>query len=137
MIHPWRDLPPGPHPPEEVTAVIEIPRGSRNKYELDKEHGMLKLDRVLWLWEPGRRLIFCDEGSDTNNPVPILSTIAERKLGLLIGPEGGFSEEERQQLRALPFVTPIPLGPRILRADTAGVAALAVIQATIGDWNVQ
>ena len=48
MIHPWRDLPPGPHPPEEVTAVIEIPRGSRNKYELDKETGMLKLDRVLY-----------------------------------------------------------------------------------------
>ena len=48
MIHPWRDLPPGPHPPEEVTAVIEIPRGSRNKYELDKEYGMLKLDRVLY-----------------------------------------------------------------------------------------
>jgi inorganic pyrophosphatase len=48
MIHPWRDLPPGPHPPEEVTAVIEIPRGSRNKYELDKEFGMLKLDRVLY-----------------------------------------------------------------------------------------
>ena len=48
MIHPWRDLPAGPHPPEEVTAVIEIPRGSRNKYELDKEHGMLKLDRVLY-----------------------------------------------------------------------------------------
>jgi inorganic pyrophosphatase len=48
MIHPWRDLPPGPRPPEEVTAVIEIPRGSRNKYELDKETGMLKLDRVLY-----------------------------------------------------------------------------------------
>jgi inorganic pyrophosphatase len=48
MIHPWRDLPSGPHPPEEVTAVIEIPRGSRNKYELDKEHGMFKLDRVLY-----------------------------------------------------------------------------------------
>src|SRR5687767_2976087 len=48
MIHPWRDLPPGPHPPEEVTAVIEIARGSRNKYELDKEHGLLKLDRVLY-----------------------------------------------------------------------------------------
>ena len=60
--------------------------------------------------------------------------IAERKLGLLIGPEGGFSDDERRQLRALPFVTAIPLGPRILRADTAAVAALAVIQATIGDW---
>jgi inorganic pyrophosphatase len=48
MIHPWRDLPPGRNPPEEVTAVIEIPRGSRNKYELDKELGMFKLDRVLY-----------------------------------------------------------------------------------------
>ena len=66
--------------------------------------------------------------------MPILNTISRRKLGLLIGPEGGFSEEERRQLRALSFVTPIPLGPRILRADTAAVAALAIIQATIGDW---
>jgi 16S rRNA (uracil1498-N3)-methyltransferase len=94
----------------------------------------VKLDRLLWLWEPGRRLVFCDEGAETNNPIPALSAIAERRLGLLVGPEGGFSEEERQQLRALPFVTPIPLGPRILRADTAAVAALAAIQATIGDW---
>ncbi len=48
MIHPWRDLPPGPHPPDAVTAVIEIPRGSRNKYELDKDSGLLRLDRVLY-----------------------------------------------------------------------------------------
>ena len=48
MIHPWRDLPPGRHPPEEVTAVIEIPSGSRNKYELDKESGLMRLDRVLY-----------------------------------------------------------------------------------------
>lgn len=48
MIHPWRDLVPGPHPPEHVTAVIEIPRGSRNKYELDKDSGLFKLDRVLY-----------------------------------------------------------------------------------------
>ncbi len=48
MIHPWRDVPPGPNPPEEVTAIIEIPRGSRNKYELDKDSGFLKLDRVLY-----------------------------------------------------------------------------------------
>lgn len=127
-------------------STVGIERLQANVIEAAEQCGILaiphveeavKFDRVLWLWEPGRRLIFCDEGADTNNPVPILSTIAERKLGLLIGPEGGFSEEERQQLRALPFVTPIPLGPRILRADTAGVAALAIIQATIGDWNVQ
>ena len=48
MIHPWRDLPPGKHPPEEVTAVIEIPSGSRNKYELDKDSGLMRLDRVLY-----------------------------------------------------------------------------------------
>jgi 16S rRNA (uracil1498-N3)-methyltransferase len=108
----------------EQCGILAIPR----------VEDAVKLDRLLWLWEPGRRLIFCDEGADTNNPVPALSGIAERKLGLLVGPEGGFSDEERQQLRALPYVTPIPLGPRILRADTAAVAALAVIQATIGDW---
>ena len=48
MIHPWRDLPPGKHPPEEVTALIEIPSGSRNKYELDKDSGLMRLDRVLY-----------------------------------------------------------------------------------------
>jgi 16S rRNA (uracil1498-N3)-methyltransferase len=94
----------------------------------------VKLDRLLATWEPDRRLIFCDEDSSTNNPLPALQAIGETKLALLVGPEGGFSEEERRQLRALPFVTAIPLGPRILRADTAAVAALAVIQATVGDW---
>ena len=95
---------------------------------------VVKLDRVLWEWEPGRQLVFCDEGAETNNPLPILAPLAGRRFGLLIGPEGGFSEDERLQLRALPFVTAIPLGPRILRADTAAVAALAVIQACVGDW---
>ncbi|MEC6999424.1 RsmE family RNA methyltransferase, partial [Brucella abortus] len=55
--------------------------------------------------------------------------------GLLIGPEGGFSEEERQLLHRQPFVTAIPLGPRILRADTAAVAAMALVQAVLGDWR--
>ena len=85
-------------------------------------------------WADDRRLIFCDEDASTNNPLPALQAILEKKLGLLVGPEGGFSEDERQQLRALSFVTAIPLGPRILRADTAAVAALALIQATLGDW---
>lgn len=94
----------------------------------------VRLERLLADWEPDRRLIFCDEDADTNNPLPKLAGLTERKLALLVGPEGGFSDEERRMLRALPFVTAIPLGPRILRADTAAVAALAVIQATIGDW---
>lgn len=94
----------------------------------------LRLEQLVAAWEPGRRLIFCDEDADTDNPLPKLAGLAERKLALLVGPEGGFSEEERHMLRALPFVTAIPLGPRILRADTAAVAALALIQATVGDW---
>jgi 16S rRNA (uracil1498-N3)-methyltransferase len=93
-----------------------------------------KFDRLLADWDSERRLIFCDEDASTNNPLLALQAITERKLALLVGPEGGFSDAERRQLRALPFVTAIPLGPRILRADTAAVAALAVIQATVGDW---
>lgn len=108
----------------EQCGILAVPRVEQ----------AVKLDRVLWEWEPGRRLIFCDESAETNNPTEILRQIGERKLGLLVGPEGGFSEDERRQLHALPFVTAIPLGPRILRADTAAVAALAVIQATVGDW---
>ena len=69
------------------------------------------------------------------DPVAALGTITERKIAVLIGPEGGFSVDERTRLRALPFVTPIRIGPRILRADTAAVAALALVQATLGDWR--
>ncbi|MEI2297884.1 16S rRNA (uracil(1498)-N(3))-methyltransferase [Ensifer sp. MJa1] len=94
-----------------------------------------RLEDVLASWPAERRIIFCDEGSDSQNPLPVLSAIKEQKLALLIGPEGGFSEAERSLLRSLDFVSAIPLGPRILRADTAAVAAMAVIQATVGDWR--
>jgi 16S rRNA (uracil1498-N3)-methyltransferase len=93
-----------------------------------------KFERLLAGWDTERRLVFCDEDASTNNPLPALQTLSEKKLALLVGPEGGFSDDERRMLRALPFVTAIPLGPRILRADTAAVAALAVMQATVGDW---
>ncbi|QTK79519.1 Ribosomal RNA small subunit methyltransferase E [Agrobacterium tumefaciens] len=95
----------------------------------------VKLKEMLETWPEDRRIIYCDEGDAGQNPLPVLQAVKERKLALLVGPEGGFSEEERALLRSLAFVTPIPLGPRILRADTAAVAALAVIQACIGDWN--
>ncbi|WP_018238894.1 16S rRNA (uracil(1498)-N(3))-methyltransferase [Ensifer sp. BR816] len=94
-----------------------------------------KLEELLADWPRDRRIIFCDEGNESQNPLPVLDKINERRLALLIGPEGGFSEAERVLLRSLDFVTAIPLGPRILRADTAAVAALAVIQATLGDWR--
>ncbi|MEM5471958.1 16S rRNA (uracil(1498)-N(3))-methyltransferase [Hoeflea sp. AS60] len=94
----------------------------------------VKLEALLSDWEPARRIIFCNESEAGNNPGTILNDIAETDLALLVGPEGGFSEREREMLAALPFVTSIPLGPRILRADTAAVAALTAVQMTIGDW---
>jgi len=95
----------------------------------------VRLLDLLARWPSERRIIYCDEGDAGQNPLPVLSAIREKHLALLVGPEGGFSEEERARLRSLDFVTAIPLGPRILRADTAAVAAMAVIQAAIGDWN--
>ncbi len=95
----------------------------------------VKLADLLARWPRKRRIIYCDEGDAGQNPLPLLTQVKEKHLALLVGPEGGFSEEERALLRSLDFVTAIPLGPRILRADTAAVAAMAVIQAVIGDWN--
>lgn len=95
------------------------------------------LRQLLDLWpttDPNRRLLWCDEAEDTANPLPRLIDVARGPLAVLVGPEGGFSEEERLVLASKPFVTAIPLGPRILRADTAAVAALAIVQATLGDW---
>jgi 16S rRNA (uracil1498-N3)-methyltransferase len=94
----------------------------------------LKLETLLSDWNPARRIIFCNESQAGNNPAKTLHSIKERDLALLVGPEGGFSEREREILTALPFITSIPLGPRILRADTAAVAALTAVQMTIGDW---
>ena len=95
----------------------------------------LKLDKLLAQWDADRKLVFCDEDSSTNNPLSALESLKNSKLGLLIGPEGGFSDAERTALRSLPFVTAIPLGPRILRADTAAVAAMTALQMICGDWK--
>jgi 16S rRNA (uracil1498-N3)-methyltransferase len=98
----------------------------------------IPLVRLLADWDEihgGRVLIFADEAAPSGSPVGPLTAAAGRPLGLLIGPEGGFSDDERQLLLARNFVLPISLGPRILRADTAAVAALAVIQSIIGDWR--
>jgi 16S rRNA (uracil1498-N3)-methyltransferase len=124
--------------------ITSIERLQANAIEAAEQCGILsvpqvappkKLADLLERWPADRRIIFCDEGDEGQNPLPILAGIKEIKLALLVGPEGGFSEEERGMLRGLPFVTAIPLGPRILRADTAAVAALAVIQAAVGDWR--
>lgn len=109
----------------EQCGVLSIP-------EIKPAH---KLTDLLAQWDPSRQIVFCDEGTQTNNPIAELNAQSAEKFGLLIGPEGGFSNQEREILRSLKYVTPIPLGPRILRADTALVAAMAVLQATIGDWE--
>lgn len=82
-----------------------------------------------------RILILADEGETAKNPADTLSQLQGKRFGLLIGPEGGFSDAERDLLRAQSFVVPLSLGPRILRADTASVAALALLQSFIGDWR--
>lgn len=97
----------------------------------------IAFDRLLATWRDihgDRVLIFCDEAAASSSPLDTLADLEGRRLGLLIGPEGGFADEEREILLAADFVVPISLGPRILRADTAAVAALALIQATAGDW---
>ncbi len=90
------------------------------------------LSRLLAAWPEGRRLLWADEARV--GPAQTLAPLPRGPWAILIGPEGGFSEPERTRLRALPFVTPVSLGPRILRADTAAVAALALWQASLGDW---
>jgi 16S rRNA (uracil1498-N3)-methyltransferase len=95
----------------------------------------VKLEAHLEGWDRSRRIIFCDEVHETQNPLGAVGAISEKHLAVLIGPEGGFSDGERGLLHSLHFVTAIPLGPRILRADTAAVAALAVVQAVLGDWR--
>ena len=91
------------------------------------------LDRVLADWPEGRGLLFCDEGR-AGTPAG-LSDMGPGPAAILVGPEGGFSETERARLAALPFARSVSLGPRILRADTAAVAALTLWQAERGDWR--
>ena len=94
-----------------------------------------KLDRLLEGWDAGRRLMFCDEGREAPPALEALRGEASGPWGVLIGPEGGFDPSERERLRAAPFVTPVTLGPRILRADTAAISALTLWQAALGDWR--
>jgi 16S rRNA (uracil1498-N3)-methyltransferase len=95
----------------------------------------MPLDRYLGQRQPARLLVFCDEAAETANPVQALQQgSAADGIDILIGPEGGFAAEERALLLRQPKTLRLSLGPRILRADTAGVAALALVQAALGDW---
>lgn len=95
------------------------------------------LDRYLRERRGKRLLVFCDEATETASPIKALQggLTAANGIDVLIGPEGGFAEEERALLLRQPQILRLSLGPRILRADTAGVAALALVQAALGDWT--
>ncbi|MEX0852274.1 MAG: 16S rRNA (uracil(1498)-N(3))-methyltransferase [Bauldia sp.] len=130
----------------QVTRVNRA-RMAANAIEAAEQCGILsipvidepvRLGQLVDGWaehQPGRRIIFCDEAADLADPLAILAALRPSALAVLVGPEGGFSAEERESLGSRPFVTALPLGPRIVRADTAAVAALALVQAALGDWQ--
>jgi 16S rRNA (uracil1498-N3)-methyltransferase len=91
-------------------------------------------DRIAQ-WEADRALLFCDEAGDAPPAGQALAGASDGPWAILIGPEGGFSPAERAAIRALPQATPVGLGPRILRADTAAIAALTLWQSALGDWR--
>jgi 16S rRNA (uracil1498-N3)-methyltransferase len=93
---------------------------------------LIPLDKLLSTWPGDRRLLWCDEALSAPTT---LTGPRGGKWAILIGPEGGFAPDEQSRLRALPQITPLSLGPRILRADTAAVAALTLWQAALGDWG--
>ena len=124
-----------------VAERVNLDRMRANAIEAAEQCGILhvpevtevaKLGLVLAEWDVRRPLIFCDEGARSESPIAILQTIAQGPIGVIIGPEGGFSSEEREMLASKPCTISISLGPRIMRADTASVAALALINATVG-----
>jgi 16S rRNA (uracil1498-N3)-methyltransferase len=96
----------------------------------------VELPDFLARWPAGRLLVFCDEHAAVANPLDALTGRTARDgVSLLIGPEGGFDDAERAAIARLPNVARLSLGPRVLRADTAAVAALAIVQAALGDWR--
>lgn len=129
------------------TTRINLERMRANAVEAAEQCGILTLPDIggpctlegaLAGRAPDRLLIFCDEDAGVKDPVAALEQARRgnsQPLALLIGPEGGFAEDERAMLLAAPHVLRLALGPRILRADTAAVAALSLVQAVLGDWR--
>jgi 16S rRNA (uracil1498-N3)-methyltransferase len=131
---------------------VNLERMRANAVEAAEQCGILNLpeimapvslERAIAALEPARHLVFCDEDAPGADPVAALrrdldesgSVARTVPLAVLVGPEGGFDEEERARLSKRPYTSRIALGPRILRADTAAVAALAIVQAVVGDWG--
>jgi 16S rRNA (uracil1498-N3)-methyltransferase len=128
----------------QVTRV-NISRMRANAIEAAEQCGILvvpeiaepvALSRLIAERDRARFMIFCDEEAEVANPLAALRAVPPHSpLAVLVGPERGFAEEERAALLELPNLVRLALGPRILRADTAAVAALALVQAVLGDWR--
>jgi 16S rRNA (uracil1498-N3)-methyltransferase len=126
-----------------IVARINEERMAANAIEAAEQSGRLtvpdirsavSLDKLLASWPTERRLLFCDESGDAKSMTQAARESRGGPCAILTGPEGGFDPAERAALRALPFVMPVTLGPRILRADTAALASLAIWQAVAGDF---
>jgi 16S rRNA (uracil1498-N3)-methyltransferase len=127
-----------------IAARVNVERMRANVIEAAEQCGILRvpgvleprrLEALLEGWDVARSLIVCDEAGAVESPLAVLSQVPKGPLAVLVGPEGGFDPAERALLLERPFVVPVSLGPRILRADTAAVAALALINAVLGDWR--
>lgn len=133
-----------------VAGRVKIERMRANAIEAAEQCGVLRvpevfapepLDQVLQDWDTARPIVYCDEEAPIASPLAALAGLtagqggAAGAIAVLIGPEGGFTPEEQALLRAQPHVVPISLGPRVMRADTAAVAALALVNAILGDWS--
>jgi 16S rRNA (uracil1498-N3)-methyltransferase len=131
-------------------ARVNLERMRANAIEAAEQCGILTLpeirppltlERMIAEFEPARLLVFCDEEAQVKDPVAALSQARNARgaqamaLAVLVGPEGGFAAEERAALLKLPNAVRLALGPRTLRADTAAVAALALVGAVLGDWR--
>jgi 16S rRNA (uracil1498-N3)-methyltransferase len=128
-------------------ARVNLDRMKANAIEAAEQCGILSLpeiappvtfDAMIAARGAARLLIFCDEDAEVNDPIAALVSLRRpdpQPLAVLVGPEGGFAEHERRMLLGLPNVLRISLGPRVLRADTAAVAVLALVGAVLGDWR--
>lgn len=126
-------------------ARVNLDRMRANVIEAAQQCGVLAVPEVVEalpfdevMAKTDRLLVFCDESAEVKDPVAALAGTRASPgipVALLIGPEGGFAEDERVALLKRPDVVRIALGPRVLRADTAAVAALALVQAVLGDWH--
>jgi 16S rRNA (uracil1498-N3)-methyltransferase len=127
-----------------IVSRINQERMMANAIEAAEQSGRLSVPEIqesvsfaelLTGWPTQRRLLFCDEDGDAKAMTQAARESRGGPTAILTGPEGGFDPAEREMLRAQSFVTPVTLGPRILRADTAALAALAIWQSVAGDWS--